>query len=36
LWTYAAIPSASDEPLRGWVRTAVLEKLWPWAPALVD
>jgi len=36
LWTYCAIPSSSDQPLRGWVRSASLEKLWPWHQSLAD
>jgi hypothetical protein len=33
-WIYCLIPgSADDLPLRGWVRSAKLEPLWPW-PAL--
>lgn len=36
LWTYCTIPSPSDQPLRGWVRSAALEKLWPWRQSLAD
>ena len=36
LWSYCTIPGDDDQPLRGWVRTAALEPLWPWQPSLVD
>jgi hypothetical protein len=36
-WTYCEIPGGTDDaPLRGWVRTATTEKLWPWEPSLVQ
>jgi hypothetical protein len=36
LWTYCTIPSPADQPLRGWIRSASLEKLWPWHATLAD
>ncbi|WP_395716087.1 BatD family protein [Prosthecobacter sp.] len=33
-WSYVEIPSA-DEPVRGWVESAVYTPLWPWDTSLV-
>jgi tetratricopeptide (TPR) repeat protein len=33
-WSYVEIPS-TDEPVRGWVESAVYTPLWPWDTALV-
>jgi tetratricopeptide (TPR) repeat protein len=36
-WTYVEIPGGdADRPTRGWVRTSTTEKLWPWAPSLIE
>ena len=36
-WYYCDLPGGLEgAPLRGWVRAAFLEPLWPWAPELVQ